>query len=570
MPAAVTVNIFQRDLKFMFMAIVRAFRGYFCHERGVAAVAFAVMLPVIIASAGVAVDVAGVYNSQQRLANALDKAALAAASSPTLSQSDLQQRFLNFFNANYPPGVYGTAAIPTLTVNGNTMTASASATVPTTFMSILGINNLTINGTATVVETLAGVEAVLVLDTTGSMAGNNIAALRTASTNFINMMFSSITDPTYLKIGIVPWSETVNVGPYGIGKNLDGSTFENGITFVSWPANFPTSFPNHNTDPYVNPASSIKYGTGATDWGGCVMEPSAAAVEEDDPSLIWPMYRYQELSGNTPITTCQGYACKTYGCAAYACEAYNCTSCSKGSPSGSGCTKGGSCKAYGTNCLTPGTSTNGATCTTPGNATNGASCVTPGTSTNGAQCNAWGTSSRNASDLPNNYCTSVPVLPMTNNQAALLAEINALPTANSTYPDIGMVWGWRMISPGFPFTEGASYSDQTWSKTVIMMTDGNATTASVASGEGFAGAAGISTSATDENNKFEQICTNMKAQGIQIYTITFQSAINATTQAYYRDCASQPSMYFNAPSNADLTTAFQAIATQLGQLHLSK
>jgi Flp pilus assembly protein TadG len=549
----------------MLKALSRNLRRYLRHELGVAAVIFAIMLPAIVASAGVAVDLAVAYNSQNRLANALDKATLAAASSTSLDSADLQTRFLAFFNANYPAGKYGTPINPTLTVNGTTMSATASATVPTSFMNIFGVSSLTINAASTVVETLAGVEAVLVLDTTGSMAGNNIAALKMASTDFINIMFSSITDPKYLKIGIVPWAETVNVGPYGIGKNLDGSTFETGTTFITWPANFPTSFPTH-TDPYVSPASSIVYGTGNTDWGGCVMEPNAAAIEEDDPTLMWPMYRYQHTSPNYTPTTCTSYNCLAYNCEAYNCETYECKSCSRGSPNTTGgCSNGGTCQ-------TAGSSSNGATCGVAGTSSNGASCKTAGTSSNGASCKTQGSTCLGWSygDLPNEDCTTVPVLPMTSNQNALLAEINALPTAYSTYPDIGMVWGWRMISPGFPFTEGASYSDPTWSKTVIMMTDGNATTASVASGEGFAGTTGISQSATDENNKFAQICTNMKAQGIRVYTITFQSAINSTTMGYYQDCATNPSMYFNAPTNADLTTAFQAIATQLGQLHLTQ
>ena len=164
----------------------------------------------------------------------------------------------------------------------------------------------------------------------------------------------------------------------------------------------------------------------------------------------------------------------------------------------------------------------------------------------------------------------MPVLPLTSDQSALLAEINSLPTANNTYSDVGMVWGWRVISPGFPFQEGAAYSDTTWSKTVILMTDGNNTINTVISGEGPYGAAGTSMSTTDQNNKFEQTCTNMKALGIRIYTITFQSAINATTRQFYSQCATITSMYYDAPTNAALTTAFQNIATQLSQLHLSK
>jgi len=78
----------------MLKALSRNVRDYLRHELGVAAVIFAIMLPVIIASAGMAVDLAVVYNSQNRLANALDKATLAAASSSSLDAADLQTRFL--------------------------------------------------------------------------------------------------------------------------------------------------------------------------------------------------------------------------------------------------------------------------------------------------------------------------------------------------------------------------------------------------------------------------------------------------------------------------------------------
>ncbi|MBU6474776.1 MAG: hypothetical protein KGQ70_02310, partial [Alphaproteobacteria bacterium] len=162
------------------------------------------------------------------------------------------------------------------------------------------------------------------------------------------------------------------------------------------------------------------------------------------------------------------------------------------------------------------------------------------------------------------------IMPLTNDQTALQNEINNLPTLGNTYRDIGMVWGWRVISNAEPFTEGVPYSNTQWSKTVIMMTDGNATVNTVLSGEGAYNAPGTSMSPTDINNKFEQICTNMKAQGIRIYTITFQSAIQQSTKQYYSQCATTPSMYYDAPTNQDLINAFNAIATQLSQLHLSE
>jgi Flp pilus assembly protein TadG len=648
----------------MFREMLHKCKTYISLEQGFAAIMLALMLPALVAAAGIAVDLSIAYNAKNRLGNALDKAVLAVGSSSGTTQQ-LNDRFNYFFNANYPAGKYGTPFNVQLTVSGSVMTATAEVAVPTTFMSIVGINNLNVVGSSQVVRTLAGVEAVLVLDTTGSMAGNNIAALKTAATNFINIMFTSISDPKYIKIGIVPWSDNVNVGPYGSGFDLNGNYY--GAPFVSPPA----------TDPY-EPVSSIKYGSGPLDWGGCVTEPNAASLEQDNSSPNWIMYRYPSTGSclqyscfqyNCLQNACSQYQCQTYACNTYACQRFNCNSCcptgdvlSNGSccpsgdvltsgkcgpsgyvlssntsyfcpsgdvitsntsyccpsgytyansnhkcsesghttisapssvaavssasttaPDGSGactgadsvctgygntCEQQGSCSQYSnTQCQTYYTTLNRCvsgdlTCSVPGNDANQAGCTSQA-QTNYNQCVRY-------SNGPNDGCTSVPILPLTNNQTALLNEINILPTANNTYSDVGMVWGWRVISPGFPFQEGAAYSDTTWSKTVILMTDGNNTINTVMSGEGIYGATGTSMSVTDQNNKFEQICTNMKALGIRIYTITFQSAINNTTRQFYSSCATNPGMYYDAPTNADLTTAFQNIATQLSQLHLTQ
>ena len=62
------------------------------------------------------------------------------------------------------------------------------------------------------------------------------------------------------------------------------------------------------------------------------------------------------------------------------------------------------------------------------------------------------------------------------------------------------------------------------------------------------------------------ICTAMKAEKIKIYTIIFGGAPNATTQALYQACATSPSMYYYAPNNDALASAFTAIGGQLANL----
>jgi hypothetical protein len=67
-----------------------------------------------------------------------------------------------------------------------------------------------------------------------------------------------------------------------------------------------------------------------------------------------------------------------------------------------------------------------------------------------------------------------------------------------------------------------------------------------------------------------EVCTNMKATGITIYTITFTGSADQTTKNYFLNCATDANKYFDAPDQTALKTAFQAIANDLNNLRLSK
>lgn len=440
---------------------------YFNDNRGVVSIVFAMSLMAILASAGVATDLALAYNAKTRLMSALDKAALAVGSSDG-TEAELQERMDNFFNANYPENKLGTPYDVTLTLSEDIIDVSASTQVNTLFLKLFGKDTLNIQAETRVVRELAGVEAVLVLDITGSMGGTNIAALKTASNNFIDIMFDRISDTDYLKIGIVPYASSINVGRYGVGLNEDGTYYDTG--FVDTP----------DTDSYVTPASNITYGTGTNNWWGCVIERTDQQMT-DDESPNWDMYRYPKR-----------------------CTRYN---------------------WYGT-------------------------------------CTSWTT--------PNQGCTTIKILPLTSEEDILKSKINSLVASGNTYSHLGMVWGWRVVSPDFPFTEGSAYGNKKWVKTVILMTDGNNTVDSVYSGEGVTGSTGVSSTVTQENQKLATVCQSMKDVGVRIYTITFQSNINETTKSYYRNCATSTSMYYDAPSDDDLIEVFEKIADQLSQLHIAK
>ena len=85
---------------------MKMLRSYICQQGGIATVVFALLVPAIMASAGIAVDMSAAYNARARLSNALDKAVLAVGSSSGTTK-ELTDRMNAFFNANYPPGKYG-------------------------------------------------------------------------------------------------------------------------------------------------------------------------------------------------------------------------------------------------------------------------------------------------------------------------------------------------------------------------------------------------------------------------------------------------------------------------------
>lgn len=174
-----------------------------------------------------------------------------------------------------------------------------------------------------------------------------------------------------------------------------------------------------------------------------------------------------------------------------------------------------------------------------------------------------------------------PITPLTNDRALLENKIDAMVAAYLTHIPIGLAWGWRTLSPGAPYTEGALYSDVDTIKALVLMTDGENTISgnsthnmSTFTGYGYLAKARLGT--TDEatavtrlDQKTARVCTNIKAAGIRLYTIAFQ-VIDPTTLDLLRSCATTPSQFFSSADGAALDTAFTTIASELASLRISE
>jgi Flp pilus assembly protein TadG len=203
-------------------------------------------IPLVI-GAGIAIDTVRAYSVKTQLSAALDAAALAVGSELNQTPSNLTTDLNNYFAANYPASALGgaTATVAPVPANANltasTVNFQASATVPMTFMQLVGVNNITVTATAQIKRT-SGIELVLALDNTGSMLcgphsgapnynnaqcaesvvtsdtnctntsdQSRICTLMNASTNFVNILANAMSSSDQLYIGVVPYVTTVNV-----------------------------------------------------------------------------------------------------------------------------------------------------------------------------------------------------------------------------------------------------------------------------------------------------------------------------------------------------------------------
>jgi hypothetical protein len=178
---------------------------------------------------------------------------------------------------------------------------------------------------------------------------------------------------------------------------------------------------------------------------------------------------------------------------------------------------------------------------------------------------------------PNLACPT-PITPLTSSKAPLHSVIDGMRAwcRSGTISHVGLAWGWRTLSPNSPFTEGLPYDTPNWRKAAILMTDGENLIYSKSQSKwksdyiAFGRLDDNRLGTTSTTTAKSEVCTNMKAVGITLYTVTFTSNIDAATKDIYRQCASDPGRYFDAPSQDALKSAFQAIATELSNLRVSR
>lgn len=126
-----------------------------------------------------------------------------------------------FFNINFRAGAYGTRDRRfALTLEDDySISGAASADVPTTIMGIFGFGDVPVKADCQARLNFSNTDVMMVLDTTGSMAETNpgdslpkITLLKNVITSFFSQLEASKKPGVRVRFGFVPYSTNVNVG----------------------------------------------------------------------------------------------------------------------------------------------------------------------------------------------------------------------------------------------------------------------------------------------------------------------------------------------------------------------
>ena len=158
---------------------------------------------------------------------------------------------------------------------------------------------------------------------------------------------------------------------------------------------------------------------------------------------------------------------------------------------------------------------------------------------------------------------------LTTDENKLKSEISALNANGVTYIPTGLTWGWRALSSGDPFDDGVTYQEaanKSIQKVIVLMSDGeNQSSINFDQRELHNG-----TNLVQANQYMIEVCDNIKAEDIQVYTIGFGNSIPPATLDLLKECSTDGSNYYDAKDGAALTKAFSDITNKLSNLYLSK
>ncbi len=497
--------------QFCFFDCMKVKKPDFLHNiKGNVSMIFAFSLIPIAGVAGAGVDYSRAVETRNQLQHAADAAALAGGRSLARDDKSFKKIARNSFYENYKNAKFAKKVTLKVKKIKDGIRVDADAKMDTTFLRVVGYDQIAMEVFSEIGVSNSKLEVALVLDNTGSMSGSKLASLKKSARTLVKTLMRKKVNK-HTRIAVVPFADYVNIGM------------------------------KHRNEPGVHVRPDYKV---------TKMHPGRTRCYNTYPNST----RKCKTTGGSP-----GYWGTCYG-----------TRVNDGvvSSYSYSCRKGGS---------------RGTTTCTGSRGRPVKKCKTTPTTYSYTRYKWYGcVGSRNhpLDTRDSGYKTKVPGLlasynnckpseltRLNNNRNVVLSALNKMKANGSTYIPTGLLWGWRTISNGIPFADGAAYGKtraekSKYRKVIVLMTDGiNTKSPTYPEHNG---------RDTNKANKLtEKLCQNIKKKDITVYTIAFEVK-NSTVKKLLKACAGNGGQYFNAKNSKELKVAFQDIAMALMNLRLTK
>lgn len=453
-------------------------KSFFRHSNGNVSVVMALSVIPLLAVAGAAIDMVHANNAKTALQAAVDAATMAGGTSKITNQADMSILVEKYLASNDAKGSIDSMTsvdFGTVPATGN-FYIKASGKMNTSFMGLVGYPTLDIGAYSEVEHGGNALELALVLDNTASMnSEGRLTALKASAKNLVNTLLTNPAPGAYIKIGIVPFSNYVNVGQSN--------------RFKSW-ADVPADYTDTTAVTYTSYPNAV--------YSNCHLVDHA--YTNDGVPAVW-QENVCDVSPGSPVTSSYFPTHQWNGCIG---------------------------------------------------------------SRNNPLDESVGAIGNKYPGIMDVGCPA-PLTDLTDSKSTLNGQIDAMVANNETYIPAGLLWGWNMLDSAEPLTGAKSKAEMTalkGIKSLVLMTDGDNTLSAT-----YPRHDGNDAAAADA--KTAQLCENIKAEGISVYTVGFKvtkpSSVNMLTA-----CASNTTQAYTAADDTALAAAFSEIAATLAQMRVAK
>ncbi len=195
-------------------------KGFSKNCGGTVAMIFSLTIASLFGVVGLAIDASRSFSVSNRVASALDTAALAAAKlldDENATDSQIIAKAQSFFQSHAStksmPGLQLKNFNVTIDRASNKVSVDVDVLLPTTFAQVLGFSKFDFNRKSEVVFKMRKIELAMVLDITGSMNdGGKLASMKAAASDVIDNLMNGSSSENAVRIAVAPFSASVNAG----------------------------------------------------------------------------------------------------------------------------------------------------------------------------------------------------------------------------------------------------------------------------------------------------------------------------------------------------------------------